>query len=133
MSIFMSPQIFATLGGIIANSLAIATDAAHLLSDLASFAIGLFALYLASRPPTKRMSFGWYRAGWYKIIFQTCRFYGLHSIEEVLGAMISVLIIWLVTVVLVYLAIMRIVNDDYEINALIMMITAALGAVFNIW
>jgi zinc transporter 2 len=52
-----------TLGGIIANSLAIATDAAHLLSDLAGFLISLFAVYISSRPATKRMSFGWHRAG----------------------------------------------------------------------
>lgn len=50
-------------GGYLANSLAIATDAAHLLTDFASFMISLFSLWLASRPPTKRMSFGWYRAG----------------------------------------------------------------------
>lgn len=39
------------------------TDAAHLLTDFASFLISLLALYLASRPSTKRMSFGWHRAG----------------------------------------------------------------------
>lgn len=50
-------------GGYLANSLAIATDAAHLLTDFASFMISLFSLWLASRPPTKRMSFGWHRAG----------------------------------------------------------------------
>ncbi|VDN12031.1 unnamed protein product [Dibothriocephalus latus] len=54
-------------GGAIAHSLAIMTDAAHLLTDFASFLISLFAIYLASRPATKRMSFGWYRAG--KITF----------------------------------------------------------------
>ena len=51
------------LGGYLANSLAIATDAAHLLTDFASFMISLFSLWVANRPPTKRMSFGWYRAG----------------------------------------------------------------------
>jgi len=50
-------------GGVIANSLAVATDAAHLLTDLASFLISLVSLYIASYPATKRMSFGWYRAG----------------------------------------------------------------------
>lgn len=50
-------------GGVLANSLAIATDAAHLLTDFASFMISLFAIYLASRPATKSMSFGWHRAG----------------------------------------------------------------------
>lgn len=44
------------------NSLAIATDAAHLLTDFASFMISLFSIWVASRPPTKKMPFGWYRA-----------------------------------------------------------------------
>lgn len=51
------------VGGILANSLAVATDAAHLLTDFASFLISLFSVFLAARPATKRMSFGWYRAG----------------------------------------------------------------------
>ena len=46
-----------------ANSLAIATDAAHMLTDFAGFMISLFSIYVSSRPPTKRMSFGWHRAG----------------------------------------------------------------------
>ena len=50
------------LGGVWSNSLAIATDAAHLLTDFASFMISLFSIWVASRPPTKKMPFGWYRA-----------------------------------------------------------------------
>ena len=46
-----------------ANSLAIATDAAHMLTDFAGFMISIFSIYVASRPPTSRMSFGWHRAG----------------------------------------------------------------------
>ena len=59
----MTPHYVAFLGGVLANSLAIATDAAHLLTDFASFMISLLALYLASRPATTTMSFGWHRAG----------------------------------------------------------------------
>lgn len=50
-------------GGFLAHSLAVMSDAAHLLTDFASFMISLMALYLVSRPSTKRLSFGWYRAG----------------------------------------------------------------------
>lgn len=50
-------------GGLIAHSLAIISDAAHLLTDFASFMIALLALYLAHRPATKKLSFGWYRIG----------------------------------------------------------------------
>ena len=39
------------------------TDAAHMLSDFASFLISLFSIWMATRPPSKRMSFGWHRAG----------------------------------------------------------------------
>ena len=55
-------------GGIIANSLAVATDAAHLLTDLTSFVISLVSIYIAACPATKRMSFGWYRAGTLKLV-----------------------------------------------------------------
>ncbi|KFU94182.1 Zinc transporter 2, partial [Chaetura pelagica] len=48
-------------GGYLADSLAIMTDAAHLLTDFASIMISLFALWVSSRPPTKTMNFGWHR------------------------------------------------------------------------
>ncbi|CAH8509133.1 unnamed protein product [Schistosoma turkestanicum] len=107
---FMTGEI---IGGALAHSLAIMTDAAHLLTDFASFLISLLALFLASKPSTKRMSFGWYRA-------------------EVVGALASVLLIWLVTGILVYLAVMRIIHSNYEINGKIMLITSATGVGVNI-
>ncbi|KAK7869064.1 hypothetical protein R5R35_000785 [Gryllus longicercus] len=108
--LFMVGEI---IGGVLSSSLAIATDAAHLLTDFASFMISLFSLWVASRPPTRRMSFGWYRA-------------------EVIGALTSVLMIWVVTGVLVYLAIERIVEKDFDIDARIMLITSALGVLVNL-
>ena len=50
-------------GGYLANSLAIITDAAHLLSDFASFLISLLAIWFATRPSTPTLSYGWHRAG----------------------------------------------------------------------
>lgn len=60
-----------------------------------------------------RMSFGWYRA-------------------EVIGALISVLMIWVVTAILVYLAVQRVITKDFELNPTIMLITSAVGVVVNI-
>ncbi len=57
--LFMIAEI---IGGVLANSLAIASDAAHLLTDFAGYMIGLFALWLASRPATKKMNFGLYES-----------------------------------------------------------------------
>ena len=106
-------MILEIIGGFLANSLAIATDAAHLLTDFASFMISLFSLYIASRPPSRSMSFGWHRA-------------------EVIGATVSVLLIWVVTGILVYIAIERIIEKDYEIDATIMLITSGVGVLVNI-
>lgn len=56
-------NILHPLGGHIAGSLAVVTDAAHLLTDLTSFLLSLFSLWLSSKPPSKRLTFGWHRAG----------------------------------------------------------------------
>lgn len=51
---------------------------------------------------------------------------------EVLGALFSVLVIWIVTGVLIYMAIDRIIHPDYEINADTMIIVSSIGVVMNI-
>ncbi|XP_040277823.1 zinc transporter 2 [Bufo bufo] len=101
------------IGGYIAHSLAIMTDAAHLLTDFASMMISLFALWMSSRPATKTMNFGWHRA-------------------EILGALLSVLSIWVVTGVLVYLAVERIISGNYEIEGDAMLITSGCAVAVNI-
>lgn len=50
-------------GGYFAGSLAVMTDAAHLLVDFISFLISLLSLWLSSRPATHKLSYGWHRAG----------------------------------------------------------------------
>ncbi|XP_012274356.1 zinc transporter 2 isoform X2 [Orussus abietinus] len=108
--IFMIGEI---VGGVLSNSLAIATDAAHLLTDFASFMISLFSIYIAGRPATRKMPFGWYRA-------------------EVIGALTSVLLIWVVTGILFYLAIERVANGNFELDASVMLITSAIGVAVNL-
>lgn len=108
--LFMIGEI---LGGYLSNSLAIASDAAHLLTDFASFMISLFSLYMASRPSSKKMLFGWHRA-------------------EVIGAITSVLLIWVVTGILVFMAVQRIINQSYEIEGEIMLITSGIGVIVNL-
>lgn len=103
-----------TVGGVLSNSLALFTDVLHLASDLISFLISLLAMYLSKKPATRTMSFGFHRA-------------------EVLGALFSVFIIWLVTGILCYMAIERIQRNHYkDVNADEMLVTASVGVVFNI-
>ncbi|TRZ13339.1 hypothetical protein HGM15179_013770 [Zosterops borbonicus] len=100
-------------GGYLAHSLAIMTDAAHLLTDVGSMSVSLFSLWVSNRPPTKAMTFGWYRS-------------------ETLGALVSVLSIWVVTAALVYLAAARIISNDYEIEARAMLATSACAVGVNL-
>ena len=71
--VFMVVEV---IGGWVANSLAILTDAAHLLTDAAAFGLSLFALHLATRQACKTYSYGWHRA-------------------EVVGTLASVFTIWM--------------------------------------
>lgn len=70
------------VGGYLANSLAIMTDAAHLLSDASGFALSIFSMWVASRKSGSAHSYGYHRA-------------------EVLGALASVISLWAVTLTLV--------------------------------
>lgn len=51
------------IGGFLSNSTAVITDAAHMAIDVASFVISITAMYLATKRPTQRLSFGYIRAG----------------------------------------------------------------------
>ena len=98
--------------GYLASSLAIMSDATHLLSDLAGFLISLFSLIVALKPADKNFTFGYHRF-------------------EVLGALASILIIWALTVWLLIAAVYRIKHPN-PIVGFIMVCIAAGSLVFNI-
>ena len=98
--------------GYIAGSLAIISDATHLLSDLAGFLISLFSLIVSLKPADKNFTFGYHRF-------------------EVLGALASILIIWALTVWLLVEAVYRIKHPN-PIIGFIMVCIAAGSLVFNI-
>jgi cobalt-zinc-cadmium efflux system protein len=56
---FMAAEVVA---GIVANSLALLSDAAHMLTDAVAIALALFALRLAQRPPGGSYTYGLKRA-----------------------------------------------------------------------
>lgn len=70
--------------------------------------------------------------------FQQCAWLQILSLSlflinaEILGALLSVFTIWLVTGVLVYLAVERLISDDYTIEGDIMLITSGCAVVANI-
>jgi len=79
---------------------------------VAGFLISLFAVWLAERPATTKQTFGYHRI-------------------EIFGAVASVLVIWILTGVLVYEAILRIITPE-EVDGRTMFIVAALGVVVNL-
>ncbi|MFF0308407.1 cation diffusion facilitator family transporter [Streptosporangium sp. NPDC004379] len=57
--VFMAAEVVV---GVIANSIALISDAGHMLTDAASIALALFAMRLAARPASGAYTFGWKRA-----------------------------------------------------------------------
>jgi len=108
--IFITGEI---AGGYFSGSLAIMSDAAHMFSDFTSFLISLLAIHLGTRKASKKYTFGLYRA-------------------EVIGALITVLIIWFVTGVLLYLACQRLVSGDFQVDPNPMIAVASCAVIFNI-
>ncbi|CAH8282438.1 unnamed protein product [Eruca vesicaria subsp. sativa] len=108
--IVMSVQI---VGGYKANSLAVMTDAAHLLSDVAGLCVSLLAIKVSSWEASPRNSFGFKRL-------------------EVLAAFLSVQLIWLVSGVIIYEAIQRLLSRSREVDGEIMFGISAFGFFMNL-
>lgn len=104
-------MIIEMIGGYIANSIAIMSDAAHLFSDFLGFIISIASIKIAKRQATNYMSYGFHRA-------------------EIIGALASVTIIWGLTIWLIYEAVWRIFNP-HDVDGLTMFIVACLGLLFN--
>jgi cobalt-zinc-cadmium efflux system protein len=54
--------IIEVAGALWSGSLALLADAGHMLADAAGLALGLFAIWIAGRPPTPAKTYGYYRA-----------------------------------------------------------------------
>ena len=100
-------------GGIISHSLAILTDAAHMFSDVAGFMISFFSIYISKNSSTFAYSMGYHRA-------------------EILGAFVSIFLIWGLLGWLNYEATKRLRDPGPEIDPDIMLITACIGFACNV-
>ncbi|KAI3703496.1 hypothetical protein L1987_73616 [Smallanthus sonchifolius] len=109
--LFMAVEV---VGGIKANSLAILTDAAHLLSDVAAFSISLFSVWASGWEATPRQSYGFFRI-------------------EILGTLVSIQMIWLLTGILVYEAIDRLLHGTVAVEGSLMFIISTVGLFVNIF
>ena len=99
-------------GAILSGSIALLTDTAHLFTDLLGFAVSVASLLIAQKAASSELSFGYHRA-------------------EVLGTLISMLMLWVITALLVYQATLRFL-DPPPIQGKIMFITSIFGLFFNL-
>jgi len=98
--------------GVVAGSLALLSDAAHMLTDAASIVLALWAIRLAARPAQGAMTFGWRRA-------------------EILSAQANGLTLLLLAGWLGYEAIKRLL-DPSEVHGTLVLVTALVGVVVNL-
>jgi len=99
-------------GGLISNSIALLSDAGHVLSDVMAIALSLFAIRLASREHTQKLTYGYHRA-------------------EVLAALANGIMLAIIAVVLFREAYMRLLNPP-TIDVPILLAVATIGLVANI-
>jgi len=105
-------MVLEALGGWYVSSLAIMSDAAHLLADCAGFAMSLVGLYVAQKPTTLKYTYGYQRA-------------------EIIGAIMSVLLLWLLTGIIIYNAVLRLLHPE-EVHGREMFIIATCGLLVNV-
>jgi cobalt-zinc-cadmium efflux system protein len=106
---FMAAEVVA---GIAANSLALLSDAAHMLTDAAAIALSLLALRLSARPPGGSMTFGLKRA-------------------EILSAQVNGITLLVLAALIAYEGVRRLIDPPGVEGGLVLVVALA-GIVVNL-
>lgn len=100
------------IGGILTGSLALISDAAHMLTDVTALIIALIAIRVSKRPADARRTFGYYRF-------------------EILAAAFNAALLFVVALYIIYEAYQRL-KQPPEIYSTGMLIIASLGLLINL-
>ena len=111
LGITISFFIIELVGGFLTNSLALLTDAWHMLNDVLALSFGLVAAWLALRPITMKKTYGYYRA-------------------EILAAFLNGIFLWVIVVFIFYQAIQRI-QQPAIVDSPSMLVIAVFGLAAN--
>ena len=98
--------------GIIASSLALLSDAGHMLTDAAAITLALIAARLATRPAAGNLTYGWKRV-------------------EILSAQANGITLWLLAAWFVYEGVRRLIHPP-EVAGGLVLGTALVGIVVNV-
>ncbi len=105
-------MIVELIGGIVANSLALISDALHMFADVGALLLSLIVLKIVHLPRTPKMTYGYHRA-------------------EILGALASALSLWALCGVLIYEAIHRLMAPP-EVKGSVVFVIASIGLIANL-
>lgn len=108
-SIYLIAEV---IGGIVFNSLALLSDAAHMMTDVAALAIALMAIRLGRKAPDEKRTFGYRRF-------------------EILAAAFNAVLLFAVAIYVFVEAIKRF-NEPQEIQSWGMLIVATIGLGVNL-
>jgi cobalt-zinc-cadmium efflux system protein len=112
LSITLLMMIAEAIGGLLSNSLALLSDAGHMLTDNLALLLSFFAMTFASLPATDRKTFGFYRL-------------------EILAAFVNGIVLVLISLYIMYQAYLRMVHPQ-PVHGMLMLVIAIIGLVANI-
>ena len=112
LSITLLMMIVEVIGGVLSNSLALLSDAGHMLTDNLALLLSFFAMKFATMPATEKRTFGFYRL-------------------EILAALINGIILVVISLYIIYQAYLRMINPQ-RVEGILMLIVAVIGLVANI-
>ena len=112
LSITLLMMIAEVVGGLLSNSLALLSDAGHMLTDNFALLLSFFAMKFATMPATEKRTFGFYRL-------------------EILAALINGIILVVISLYIIYQAYLRMINPQ-RVEGMLMLIVAVIGLAANI-
>jgi cobalt-zinc-cadmium efflux system protein len=112
LSITLLMMVAEIVGGLIANSLALLSDAGHMLTDNLALALSFFAMKFSSMPATDRRTFGFYRL-------------------EILAALLNGVVLVVISLSIIYQAYQRMLHPQ-PVEGSLMLVIAVIGLIANI-
>jgi cobalt-zinc-cadmium efflux system protein len=100
------------LGGLWSHSLALLSDAGHMLADVVAQALALTALVIATRPADARRTYGWYRI-------------------EILAALVNGVVLFALAGGILWQATQRL-SAPVEVHTGLMLVVGAIGLLVNL-
>jgi len=100
-------------GGVLTNSLALISDAGHMLTDVAALSLSFFAIWIAGRAATGRKTFGYHRA-------------------EILVALINGVAV-IVLAVFIFVEAVHRIGSPVEVESGPMLVVATIGLAVNVF